>query len=168
MVVINCAALPELLLESELFGHEKGSFTGATAAKSGLIEVADGGTMFLDEIGEMAAPLQAKLLRVLEDGWIRRVGTLRERHVDVRLLTATKRQLRHEVARGRFREDLFYRINVLQLDMPPLRHREDDIRSSEPRSWPTITSSGCAICHRRSAVTAEATMSTRGCLWKAG
>jgi transcriptional regulator with GAF, ATPase, and Fis domain len=105
-VVINCAALPETLLESELFGHEKGSFTGAVAAKPGLFEVADGGTLFIDEIGEIPGSLQAKLLRVLEDGSMRRVGSLKERRVDVRLLAATNRNLAAEIQTGRFREDL--------------------------------------------------------------
>lgn len=128
LVVINCAALPETLLESELFGHEKGSFTGAVAAKPGLFEVADGGTLFIDEIGEMPGALQAKLLRVLEDGSMRRIGSLKERRVNVRLLAATNRNLQAEVQAGRFREDLFYRINVLSFELPPLRNRAGDIR----------------------------------------
>jgi DNA-binding NtrC family response regulator len=127
MVVINCAALPETLLESELFGHEKGSFTGAVAAKPGLFEVADGGTLFIDEIGELPGSLQAKLLRVLEDGSLRRIGSLKERRVDVRLLAATNRNLSKEVEAGRFREDLYYRINVMSLELPPLRDRSGDV-----------------------------------------
>ena len=127
MVVINCAALPETLLESELFGHEKGSFTGAVSAKAGLFETADGGTLFIDEIGEMPGPLQAKLLRVLEDGSMRRVGSLKERRVNVRLLAATNRELTRDVEEGRFRQDLFYRINVMSLELPPLRERRGDI-----------------------------------------
>ena len=127
MVVINCAALPETLLESELFGHEKGSFTGASAAKPGLFEVADGGTLFIDEIGEMPPSVQVKLLRVLEDGSLRRVGSLRERRVHVRLLAATNRNLERMVEFGRFREDLYYRINVMSLELPPLRERAGDI-----------------------------------------
>ncbi len=127
MVVINCAALPESLLESELFGHEKGAFTGAVSAKPGLFEVADGGTLFIDEIGELAGPLQAKLLRVLEDGSMRRIGSVKERRVDVRLLAATNRDMEKEVAEGRFREDLYYRINVMSLQLPPLRDRKGDI-----------------------------------------
>ena len=127
LVIINCAALPEALLESELFGHEKGSFTGAIAAKPGLFEVADGGTLFIDEIGEMPGTLQAKLLRVLEDGLIRRVGSIKERKVSVRVLAATNRNLSDEVKAGTFREDLYYRINVMSLEMPPIREREGDI-----------------------------------------
>lgn len=127
MVVINCAALPESLLESELFGHEKGAFTGAATAKPGLFEVADGGTLFIDEIGEMPGSLQAKLLRVLEDGSMRRVGSIKERKVNVRLLAATNRVLSEEVKAGRFREDLYYRINVMSLELPPIRERKGDI-----------------------------------------
>ncbi len=128
LVVINCAALPETLLESELFGYEKGAFTGAVGLKQGLFEVADGGTLFIDEIGELAGELQAKLLRVLEDGTLRRVGSVKERRVHVRLIAATNRELQEEVREKRFREDLYYRINVLTLDLPPLRQRVGDLR----------------------------------------
>lgn len=127
LVTINCAALPEQLLESELFGHEKGSFTGAAAAKPGLFEVADGGTLFIDEIGELSPALQPKLLRVLEDGSLRRVGSIKERRVSVRVIAATNRDLTEEVKAGRFREDLFYRINLLTLHLPPLRERLEDL-----------------------------------------
>ncbi|QDS90172.1 Transcriptional regulatory protein ZraR [Rosistilla ulvae] len=127
MITINCAAVPATLLESELFGHEKGSFTGAIATKRGLFEMADGGTLFVDELGELAGDLQAKLLRVLEDGRIRRVGSTCERQVHVRLLAATNKRLADEVRAGRFREDLFYRINVLGTRLPALRERSDDI-----------------------------------------
>lgn len=127
LVAINCAALPETLLESELFGHEKGAFTGAVATKAGFFEVADGGTLFIDEIGEMPGSLQAKLLRVLEDGSMRRIGSVKERRVDVRLLAATNRDMAAEVQAGRFREDLYYRINVMSLHLPPLRDRTGDI-----------------------------------------
>ncbi|MCR9116200.1 MAG: sigma-54 dependent transcriptional regulator [bacterium] len=127
LVVINCAALPETLLESELFGYEKGAFTGATTAKEGLFEVADEGTLFIDEIGELSPSLQPKLLRVLEDGWMRRVGSVKDRHVKVRIIAATNRNLADEVEAKRFREDLFYRINVLTISLPPLRNREDDV-----------------------------------------
>ncbi len=126
-VTINCAALPEQLVESELFGHEKGSFTGAIANKPGLFEVADGGTLFIDEIGELPGSLQPKLLRVLEDGSMRRVGSAFERRVNVRIIAATNRDLEQEVRQGRFREDLFYRINVMSLVLPTLRERADDI-----------------------------------------
>lgn len=127
LISINCTALTETLLESELFGHEKGAFTGAVAAKPGLFELADGGTLFIDEIGEMPGVMQAKLLRVLQDGSMRRVGSLQERRVNVRVITATNRDLAKEVAEHRFREDLYYRINVMSLDLPPLRVRTGDI-----------------------------------------
>jgi DNA-binding NtrC family response regulator len=127
LVTINCAALQETLLESELFGHEKGAFTGAVAAKPGLIEVAEGGTLFIDEIGEMQGGLQAKLLRVLEDGHYRRVGSTRESHANVRVLAATNKPLEEEMKAGRFREDLFYRLNVVCIDLPALKDRREDI-----------------------------------------
>jgi DNA-binding NtrC family response regulator len=124
---VNCAAINENLLESELFGHEKGSFTGAHAEKKGLFEVADRGTLFLDEIGELDKGMQAKLLRALQEREIRRVGGTREIKIDVRVVAATNRDLRAMVDDGRFRDDLYYRINVLSIDVPPLRERRDDI-----------------------------------------
>ena len=124
---VNCAAINENLLESELFGHEKGSFTGAHAEKKGLFEVADRGSLFLDEIAELDVGIQAKLLRALQEHKIRRVGGTREIAVDVRVIAATNRDLRAMVGDGRFRDDLYYRINVLSVDVPPLRERRDDI-----------------------------------------
>ena len=127
LVTVNCAALPESLLESELFGHVKGAFTGATGRRVGLFESAQGGSLFLDEIGETTPALQAKLLDVLERGVIRAVGSNDERAVDVRILAATHRDLRERVAAGAFREDLLYRLEVVTVDLPPLRHRREDI-----------------------------------------
>lgn len=126
-VAINCSAIPENLLESELFGHAKGSFTGAFDKKIGLFEEADGGTLFLDEIGDLSLPLQAKLLRVLQEKEIKRVGENQNRTVDVRVIAATHKDLRIEVQTQRFREDLFFRLNVIPLTIPPLRERKEDV-----------------------------------------
>src|SRR6185436_16595131 len=127
LVTINCSAVVETLFESELFGHVRGAFTGATDHKAGLFETADGGTIFLDEIGELPLPVQAKLLRVLEEGEVQRVGSLEQRKVDVRLIAATNRDLLSEVAVGRFRNDLYYRLNIVEIRLPKLSERREDI-----------------------------------------
>lgn len=127
MISVNCAAIPENLIESELFGHEKGAFTGATATRTGLVEAANGSTLFLDEIGELPLEAQARLLRVLQENEIRKVGSVQSRKVDVRLVVATHRDLKQLVTDGHFREDLYYRINVMTLLIPPLRERGNDI-----------------------------------------
>ena len=127
LISVNCAAIPETLIESELFGHEKGAFTGASASRTGLVEAADGGTLFLDEIGELPLDAQARLLRVLQEGEIRRVGSVQSQKVDVRLIAATHRDLKSLAKLGQFREDLYYRLNVISLKLPPLRERGNDV-----------------------------------------
>ena len=127
LISVNCAAIPETLIESELFGYDKGAFTGANANRVGLIEAADGGTLFLDEIGELPVEAQARLLRFIQEGEIRRIGAVQSRKVDVRLICATHRNLERLAREGKFRQDLFYRINVLRVSLPPLRDRGKDI-----------------------------------------
>ena len=127
LIKVNCAAIPETLLESELFGHEKGSFTGAYTQRIGRFEEANQGTILLDEIAEMSASLQAKLLRVLQDGRFQRVGSNKELHTNARILASTNRDLEEEVEKGKFREDLYYRLNVMEIYVPPLRDRTEDI-----------------------------------------
>ncbi len=127
LVSVNCAAIPPDLLEAELFGYKKGSFSGANESYQGLFEYASGGTMFLDEIGDLTLPLQAKLLRILQEKKVRPLGSCVEKVVDFRLVVATHRDLKSEVSEGRFREDLFYRLNVVRIHLPPLRERQEDI-----------------------------------------
>lgn len=129
-IAVNCAAIPDNLIESELFGHEKGSFTGATVQRLGKFELCDRGTIFLDEIGDMALATQTKILRVLQQGEIQRVGGTETIRVDVRIIAATNKDLEEMVRTKTFREDLYYRLNVVRIRMPPLRDRGDDVRSS--------------------------------------
>ena len=127
LVAVDCSSLPETLFESELFGHERGAFTGATAARAGLVEAASGGTLFLDEVGDIPLPMQVKLLRLLETGTYRRVGSTEPRHADIRVISATHRHLEQMIHDGRFREDLYYRLSTFPIELPALRERRDDI-----------------------------------------
>jgi DNA-binding NtrC family response regulator len=155
-VVLNCASMQETLLESELFGHEKGAFTDASKEKQGLVEIANGGTLFLDEIGEISPVIQPKLLRFVQSGEYRRLGGTRTLQSDVRILSATNRNLKEEVRQGRFREDLLYRMNVFTLELPPLRDRKEDIpflvdnflhrRYGEKNGWKIAEDTLAALC----------------------
>ena len=127
LVAVDCSSLPETLFESELFGHERGAFTGAATAKGGLVEAASGGTLFLDEVGDIPLPMQVKLLRLLETGMYRRVGSTEPRHADIRVISATHRDLDRMIAEGRFREDLYYRLSTFPIQLPPLRERGGDL-----------------------------------------
>ncbi len=161
-VSFNCAALSESLLESELFGHEKGAFTGAAAAKPGLLESADGGTVFLDEVGELSPPLQAKLLRVLEQREILRVGAVKVRKIDLRFISATNRDLGAEIERGRFRQDLFYRLSGASLSIPPLRQRVAEI---EPLARTFVAETAAALGCAAPALSPEAVAALVGYEW---
>src|SRR4030095_16802703 len=129
VIQVNCAPIPEELIESELFGHERGAFTGATEKQTGKFEMADRGTIFLDEVADMSAKTQAKVLRVLQEGEVERLGSARTIKVDVRVIAATNKDLEEEIAEGRFREDLYFRLSVIPISVPPLRERLDDIPS---------------------------------------
>jgi DNA-binding NtrC family response regulator len=144
LITVNCAAIPTNLIESELFGHERGAFTGAVSAQQGLIEVADGGTLFLDEIGELPLEAQARILRVLQEGEIRRVGAARPKRVNIRLIAATHRNLPQLVADSEFREDLYFRLHVMEIELPPLRDRGDDRRELAER----LLAKSCERLHR--------------------
>ena len=144
LITVNCAAIPTSLIESELFGHEKGSFTGAVGAQQGLIEVADGGTLFLDEIGELPQEAQARILRVLQEGEIRRVGAAQPKRVNIRLIAATHRNLPQLVADGEFREDLYFRLHVMEIELPALRDRGDDRQELAER----LLAKSCKRLHR--------------------
>jgi transcriptional regulator with GAF, ATPase, and Fis domain len=184
LVVVDCSSLPETLFESELFGHERGAFTGANTSKAGLVEAASGGTLFLDEVGDIPLPMQVKLLRLLESGTYRRVGSTELRHADIRVVSATHRDLDRMVAEGRFREDLYHRLSTFPIALPPLRERREDIalltqallsawprrEAAEPRAraalallqaqpFPAMCAS-CATCWSAPRCCATATRST--------
>jgi len=144
MIAVNCAAIPHDLIESELFGHERGSFTGAVESRVGVVEAADGGTLFLDEVGELPLAAQARLLRVLQEGEIRRVGATRTKRVDVRLIAATHRDLLNMIADNAFREDLYFRLHVMEINLPPLRERGDDLDELAD----TLLARSCRRLHR--------------------
>jgi DNA-binding NtrC family response regulator len=161
-VAVNCAAIPENLIEAELFGHEKGAFTGATQRKEGLIEAAHGGTLFMDEVGELAAAVQARLLRVLQEGELRSVGSTQLRRVDVRVLAATHRDLDQMVRDKTFREDLYYRLRVMEIRVPPLRERGEDI---ERLAQYLLDRTAAKLNRGRLRFTAQALSALRGYAW---
>jgi len=161
-VAVNCGAIAETLAESELFGHEKGAFTGSTASRTGSIEAADGGTLFLDEVGELSAAIQVKLLRVLQERVFCRVGSTVPRRVDVRFVAATHRELEADVRTGRFREDLFYRLAVIRIKIPPLRERPEDV---EPLARALLTRTAGALGRRDPGIADDALAALRGWRW---
>jgi DNA-binding NtrC family response regulator len=161
-IAVNCGAIPAELAESELFGHEKGAFTGAQAAREGVFEQADGGTLFLDEVGDLPAPLQVKLLRVLQDRIIHRVGGRAGIPVDVRVVAATHRDLKEAARTGAFREDLYWRLNVVRIHLSPLRERPEDVLPLAERFLATL---GARLGRRASGFTREARDALRACPW---
>jgi two-component system response regulator HydG len=161
-VAVNCGAITETLAESELFGHEKGAFTGSTASRTGSIEAADGGTLFLDEVGELSAAIQVKLLRVLQERVFSRVGSTIPRRVDVRFVAATHRDLEADVRAGRFREDLFYRLAVIRIRIPPLRERPEDV---DPLARALLARTAAALGRRDPGIADGAIAALRGLRW---
>ena len=161
-VEVNCAAIPEELIESELFGHVRGAFTGAVADRRGKFEIADGGTIFLDEIGDMSLKTQAKVLRVLQEQTMEPVGGTTRIKVDARVLAATNKDLQVEIRAGRFREDLYFRLNVIPISVPPLRRRPRTSRYSPTTSWPSSRASAAGASRPSSRTPCRSSSDTRG------